>query len=65
MDVTRLLNDISLLVFACCVACFGVSSERARYKSHRVAQAFELAHFIRLTSRSPLVLLMVSDGLST
>lgn len=31
-----------------------------RYKAHRVAQAFEVAHIIRLTSRSPLVLLLVS-----
>ncbi|CBN75863.1 similar to neutral Sphingomyelinase, putative [Ectocarpus siliculosus] len=31
---------------------------RGRYKSHRVAQAFEVAHIIRLTSRSPLVLLL-------
>ena len=30
-----------------------------RYKAHRVAQAFELAHIIRLTSSSPLVILMV------
>lgn len=30
-----------------------------RYKAHRVAQAFELAHIIRLTSSSPLVVLMV------
>ncbi|CAN0463754.1 unnamed protein product, partial [Hapterophycus canaliculatus] len=29
-----------------------------RYKAHRVAQAFELAHIIRLTCRSPLVLLL-------
>eukprot|EP00752_Nemacystus_decipiens_P003943 g3611.t1 len=29
-----------------------------RYKAHRVAQAFEVAHIIRLTSRSPLVLLL-------
>ncbi|CAN0394690.1 unnamed protein product, partial [Laminaria digitata] len=29
-----------------------------RYKAHRVAQAFELAHIIRLTSKSPLVLLL-------
>lgn len=30
-----------------------------RYKAHRVAQAFEMAHIIRLTSKSPLVLLLV------
>ncbi|CAM9762294.1 unnamed protein product [Pylaiella littoralis] len=29
-----------------------------RYKAHRVAQAFEVAHIIRLASRSPLVLLL-------
>eukprot|EP00903_Cladosiphon_okamuranus_P006562 g6410.t1 len=34
------------------------STEPDRYKAHRVAQAFELAHIIRLTSRSPLVLLL-------
>ncbi|CAN0466915.1 unnamed protein product, partial [Ectocarpus sp. 8 AP-2014] len=34
------------------------SKDPDRYKSHRVAQAFEVAHIIRLTSRSPLVLLL-------
>ncbi|CAM9175811.1 unnamed protein product [Ascophyllum nodosum] len=34
------------------------SGSKDRYKAHRVAQAFEVAHIIRLTSKSPLVLLL-------
>ena len=49
----------SVIVFcSCSVWCPAVGG---RYKAHRVAQAFEAAHIIRLTSKSPLVLLLVRN----